>query len=261
VAKKPGPKPKSGVKKGRPNGGLLPSEKAAGMLSPRERAFVNSYKIHRQGAKAYREAFNESNYSYARVCAHNFMRRPHVAKAIADYLDLQDNITELKAQDIVDEMRNLAMSNYGDYAVWDHNGASVVPSENLTRAQLAAVSEVKIKNPTRELVLDAEGNPVLDAEGNPVFVESGGEVNLKLYDKHKALVELGRHVGVFKQFNVPDPEDEAPAIDVDNIRTSLLERMKAIGKRLTMERVTERIVVEDAEDSHVLPTGPRTNGH
>lgn len=104
----------------------------------------------------------------------------------AKIVELQEEISkrnELKADDIVQELRKIGFMTIDE--LFDNNGVIKNPTLLSDKAK-AAVSSVKITKRTY-------GKDYNETEEETT--------ELKLWDKGKALVELGKHMGIFKDDN------------------------------------------------------------
>lgn len=90
---------------------------------------------------------------------------------------------ELTAQMVVDELRNLAFSNMLDYMNPDAEGGASWDLSALTRGQAAAIQELTVDH-----FMDGSGE-----EARPVR-----RMKLKLAAKREPLVDLGKHLGMWK---------------------------------------------------------------
>jgi len=90
----------------------------------------------------------------------------------------------VSAQRVVLELAKLAFANMADYMRVGRDGDPVTDFSNIDRDQAAALSEITVDD----------------------FIEGRGEdaravrrVKFKLHDKRGALVDLGRHLGLFPE--------------------------------------------------------------
>jgi phage terminase small subunit len=110
---------------------------------------------------------------------------------------------------VLGELMRLGFSNMLDYiAIKD--GHAQVDLDNLTRDQAAAIVEVTTS--TRSTKGRGE-----DGEGAATTVD----VRFKLADKRQALVELGKHLGLFSEPPAPKPEPEKPDFNDPKARQEL----------------------------------------
>jgi phage terminase small subunit len=120
-----------------------------------------------------------------------------VQDAIAKGVSLKEARFQIKADDILVELGKLAMVNMMDYTRVDEDENLVVDFSTLTREQAACIASIE----------------------NKTFIKGEGaketEVKFKLTDKRAALVDLGRHFGLFldrTESNVTHTVTDEPAI-------------------------------------------------
>lgn len=81
---------------------------------------------------------------------------------------------EVKADEVISELKAIAFSNPMDY--WDFStGRPRIDLSRMTRAQASAISSIKVK-------------PSM----------SGPEIDIRFHNKVQALEKLGKHVGIFE---------------------------------------------------------------
>ena len=90
--------------------------------------------------------------------------------------------TRLTGDMVVDELRKIGFANMADYIKSTPEGDPCLDFSRLTREQTAALAEVTI-----EYFLDHRGEEA----------RSVRRVKFKQHDKRAALVDLGRHLGMF----------------------------------------------------------------
>lgn len=104
---------------------------------------------------------------------------------------------------ILDELALLGFSNMLDYVSINEAGDPQIDLGNLTREQAAALSEITINTRTER---GGEAKP--DAELK--------SVKFKLCDKRAALIDLGKHLGMFKERVEVTGKDGGP-IEISDI--------------------------------------------
>jgi phage terminase small subunit len=114
-------------------------------------------------------------------------------------------------EDVLGELMRLGFSNMLDYIVVK-DGNAHVDLTRLTRDQAAAIVEVTTSTRTTK----GRGE---DGEGATTTVD----VRFKLADKRQALVEIGRHLGLFSEPAAPEPE--TPDFNDPKARQELARRM------------------------------------
>lgn len=83
------------------------------------------------------------------------------------------------------ELATIAFANLGDYLEFDETGVRLKPSSELSQHDKAALKKVAEKN-----------------------TKYGTDVSIELHDKRQALVDLGRHLGMFKEKIELDATDD-----------------------------------------------------
>ena len=85
---------------------------------------------------------------------------------------------DITAQRVLEELAGIAFADFTDFVQVEEGGVMVAPSRSLTKAQRAAVASIK---------------------------DTGKGVELKLYDKQRALELLAKHLGLFDREDEPEP--------------------------------------------------------
>jgi len=167
-------------------------------VSPKQKRFVQEYLIDSNAtAAAIRAGYSRQS---ARQSGSDNLRKPEVAKAIAAAREKLAGKLEVTAEAIVAELAKLGFSNMSDYMRVDHDGYPHLDFGALTRDQAAALASVEV-----EEFVSATGE--VDEDDKPIAPEIL-KVRFKLADKRAALVDLGKHLGLFKQqveHDVADP--------------------------------------------------------
>jgi phage terminase small subunit len=103
----------------------------------------------------------------------------------------------MAAKEVLAELSAIGRANMADYMTIGTDGDLRLHFHKLTRAQTAALAEV---------IVDAY------AEGGGEDARQVKKVRFKLHDKRAALVDLGRHYGLFKERMEHSGKDGAPLI-------------------------------------------------
>lgn len=146
-------------------------------MSPKQRRFCEEYVIDLNATQAaIRAGYSKKT---ANEQAARLLAKVSVHNLIADLqLQIADR-NKLKADDVIQELRALAFWSINDFV---KEGNKLQDISQLDRTTNKPVMGIKTKTTTFE----------------------GGEsttVELKLADKRAALVDLGRHLGIFKEDN------------------------------------------------------------
>ena len=130
-----------------------------------------------------------------------------ISAQIREALSVRTVRTGIEADAVLEELARIGFANAGDYFDWDADGVTLKPKDDLTAAQQSVVAEI-----------------------SQTKTEHGGTIRLKLHDKQAALVNLGRHLGLF----------------TDNFKLNGLEALKQLSNEQLIERI--RSTVADAVD-------------
>lgn len=114
--------------------------------------------------------------------AYKLMQRPRVKKLIKREMDARAKRCEMNADEVLQELGKIARANILDFARIQADGTAVVDLSAVTREQAAAISE---------LIVDEY------ADGKGEDRREVKRVKLKLHPKEPALVDLGKHLGLF----------------------------------------------------------------
>ena len=150
-------------------------------LTAKQQRFVDEFLVDLNASQAAIRA------GYSRKTAaqigHENLKKPEVAAAIASRQQALQAKLEVTQERVIAELAKIGFANMADYMRAGPGGDPYLDFSALTRDQAAALQEVT----------------------TDTYVEGGGEearevkrVKFKLADKRAALVELGRHLGLFK---------------------------------------------------------------
>jgi phage terminase small subunit len=156
----------------------MSGEKAS--LTPKQRRFVEEYLLDLNATQAaIRAGYSRKT---AAMLGYQQLQKTLVADAIASAQARRSQRTEITADWVLQELRKLAASNMGDFMRTGEHGDPHLDFSALTRDQMAALSEVTVDDFT-----DGRGDDARDVR----------RVRFKLHDKQAALVNIGRHLGMF----------------------------------------------------------------
>lgn len=162
-------------------------------LTPKQRRFVEEYlRNGENAAAAYRAAYG-TKASPLRCSqeAHRLLRHPKIAPIVTAAHERAEKATErvldryeVSKERIIAELARLGFANMQDYMRAGPDGDPYLDFSALTPDQAAALAEVTVED-----FKDGRGEDARDVR----------RVKFKLYDKRAALVDLGRHLGLFKE--------------------------------------------------------------
>lgn len=175
---------------------------ADALTDDKERLFVYHYMLTLDPwAAAMRAGYaNDTARSKAYLWCKPDGPKPRIYDAIQHGLNQHAKKLEISTERVLQGLAQLAFSNALDYGSVDDDGEFSIDLTQTTRDQFAAVSEI-----TSRTTRVAGGKPAKGKKDEPSITER--VTRLKLADKRPALVDLGRHLGIFK-------DDQAAAAQV-----------------------------------------------
>jgi phage terminase small subunit len=195
-----------------PEGGLAEVESGAlimqeaDTLTPKQRRFVEEYIIDLNGAQAAIRAGYAPN--SARQEAHRLLTNAYIEAAISELIRARSERTRITADRVVEELAALGFANIIDFMRIGDDGDPYVDMSNLTRAQAAALQEFVVED-----FKDGRGEDARDVR----------RIRIKMRDKLRPLVELGKHLGMFKARELTVVQATNDTLHVDTL-ADLAER-------------------------------------
>lgn len=163
------------------------------MLKGKRARFVQEYLVDLNATAAARRA----GYSQrtAKEQAHQLLQRPDISAAIAEAQADRSKRTMITADMVIAELAKIGFANMTDYMRVGPSGDPVLDFSSLTRDQAAALIDITVDDFT-----DARSGDAREVR----------RVRFKLADKRAALVDLGRHLGIFKdKIEIVSDEEQA----------------------------------------------------
>lgn len=175
---------------------------AAKGLSPKQRLFVAEYLVDLNATQAaIRAGYSKKT---AEWIGPQLLVKTHVSAEIAKLMSDREKRTLITADAVVTELAKIGFANMQDYL---KEGFTLQDIQALPRDHAAAIQEVTID----ETVTDDE--------------TTVRRIKFKLADKRAALVDLGKHLGIFeannRQKNTADPVAAALAEILANSKRCL----------------------------------------
>jgi phage terminase small subunit len=158
----------------------------------RHEKFVQELVKGKSIADAYQAAGYVRDNSNGRV----LRRKPHVAARVDELLGRAAAKAEVNAERVLRELALIGFANMQDYARIGPDGDPYLDFSDLTRDQAAAIVEMIVED-----FKDGRGKDARDVR----------RVRFKLADKKGALVDIGRHLGMFRDRTVLESPDGSAA--------------------------------------------------
>jgi len=163
------------------------------LKNPKHERFAQEVAKGVSGAKAWIAAGYDTNAKAAAVSANRMLKQPRIAARVDELLERKAEI-EVKATEraiektgitkaaVLEELAKIGFANMADFIQTQEDGSAFVDLSKLTRDQAAAIGEI-----TSEVYMEGSGE---DAKAVK-------RTKFKLLDKKAALVDIGKHLGMF----------------------------------------------------------------
>lgn len=182
----------------------------------------------KSGAEAWIAAGYETNAKAAAVSANRMLKRADIVGRYNELLDRRDQI-EVKATEraieklaitkeaVLSELAKIGFANMLDYVKVQTDGSAFVDLSALTRDQAAAIQEVVVDE-----YKEGAGEDARDVK----------RIRFKLADKKGALVDIGKHFGMFidrKEVGGPGAFSQMTDEELMEERKRVKEQLQASG--------------------------------
>lgn len=195
-------------------------KKAAGVkpkpekkLTPKQDRFCLEYIVDLNGTQAAIRAGYSKKTAYS--IAEQNLKKLEIQKKVQKLLDARRVRTEVKADEIIQEIKKMAFSNMADYMTPDNEGGAFVDLSNLTRDQAAAITQLEV-----ESYWDKDLKKIVK------------KIKFKLADKYKGQELLGKHIKMFNGHGKDDDPEDDDKPSADRSGLSVKELASAIAEKL-----------------------------
>ena len=164
-------------------------------ITERQRKFAETYLTNGgNGSQAYRTAYDARNMSPAMVAteASNLLKHPNVALIIGNARLEADGRTEIvinryaiTKERILEHLAKIAFSDARDIMAWTNGEVQLIPSDEITEDAAFSIAEI---------------------------AQTQNGLRIKMADKKAALVDLGKHLGMWAIKPETDDEESATVI-------------------------------------------------
>ena len=185
------------------------------LKNARHEAFARAIVEGSSGRAAYGAAGYRAKGAVADAAASRLLGNVKVSARIAELKGVAAQASTVEATRVLTELAKLAFANMLDYMRVGPGGDPVLDFSKLTRDQAAALVEVTVED-----YLDGRGEDARQVR----------KVKFKLADKRGALVDLGKHLGLFKERMEHTGKDGGP-VEVKHYTD--IEACRLIGRLLT----------------------------
>ncbi len=189
-------------------------------LTPKQRAFVREYLIDLNATQAAIRA------GYAEVSASaegsRLLGNVKVAAAVEAAMKSRAERTDITADRVLKELAKIGFADIRKAVKWQ--SAMITEEDNPDGGDIAVIKTV-VTN-TVQMVASDELDDETAAAIAEVSQNTTGGVKIKLHDKRAALVDIGRHLGMFKDRVEHTGKDGGP---IEMREVSDLDRAKAMA--------------------------------
>ncbi|MEX5367413.1 terminase small subunit [Acinetobacter haemolyticus] len=178
-------------------------------LRGKQQRFVDEYLVDRNATQAAIRAGYSAKTAYS--IGEENLRKPEVKKAIEIGEAEIAERTKITQDMVMKELAKIGFSNMLDYITITDGGDPVTDFSALTPDQAAAISEITVEEYT---------------EGRGDDARNVKRTKFRLSDKRSALVDMGKHLGMFKDHLVHSNDPENPLTDTK----SASKKLSALAK-------------------------------
>ena len=160
-------------------------------LTAKQRSFVREYLIDLNATQAaIRAGYSEDT---AGAIGFENLNKPKIQSAIQAAMDLRAKRTEITADRVLAELAKIGFSDIRKAVRWE--SALVTEEDNPDGGDIAVIKRI-VTNRV-ELIASDDIDDETAAAISEISQNATGGVKIKLHDKKAALVDLGRHLGLF----------------------------------------------------------------
>ena len=190
-------------------------------LTPKQEAFVHAYIETGNASEAYRRAYNAADMSQdaVKVEASRLLDHPYVALTIDSLQAEHRKRHEITVDRILAELGKIGFADIRKVIKWGHREIGEIGDSK--------PGEVKFTNDV-VLLPSAEVDDATAAAIAEV-AETRDGVKLKMHDKRAALVDMGKHLGMFKELHEHSGPDGGP-VEIARIQRTIIDPKNAGDK-------------------------------
>lgn len=160
-------------------------------LTPKQRAFVREYLIDLNATQAAIRAGYSENTAYS--IGQENLKKPEIASAIEAAMKIRSDRTDITADRVLRELAKIGFADIRKAIKWHSH---LINEEDNPEGGDVAVIKTIVTNQV-ELVASEDLDDETAAAISEISQNTSGGIKLKLHDKRAALVDMGRHLGMF----------------------------------------------------------------
>lgn len=165
-------------------------------MTPKQDAFVREYLIDLNATQAAIRAGYSENTAYS--IGNENLSKPEIAAAIKIAMDERAARTEITADKVMAELAKIGFSDIRKAVRWysQTNVAAIDSDEDMEALANEGSLRFAVANQV-ELVSSVDIDDDTAAAISEIGQSSRGDLKIKFHDKRGALVDMGRHLGMF----------------------------------------------------------------
>lgn len=161
-------------------------------LTPKQRAFVREYLIDLNATQAaIRAGYSEA--TAAAIGAEN-LTKPNIADAIAKAIEDRATRTDITADRVLKELAKIGFADIRKAVSWQ--SGLITEEDNPDGGDIAVIKTI-VTNNVQVIASDEIDDDTASAISEISQTDKGG-LKIKFHDKRAALVDIGKHLGMFK---------------------------------------------------------------
>lgn len=160
-------------------------------LTSKQRAFVREYLIDLNATQAAIRAGYSLKTAY-KTGSEN-IKKPQVAAAISAAMNARAKRTDITADRVLQELAKIGFSDIRKAVKW--HGSLVTEEDNPEGGDVAVIKNIVTNNV--EVVSSDQIDDDTAAAISEISQNINGGLKIKLHDKRAALVDIGKHLGMF----------------------------------------------------------------
>lgn len=181
------------------------------------------------------EAYVLVGYKENRHNAANLARKQHILTRVAEILEAAGTRAEISIAKVLRELGKLGFADIRNAVRWRSNATMIGTDPDTDEPQFRSFNEVQII-----------GSHEIDDDTAAAIVEVSqtkeGSLRIKLADKRAALVDIGRHLGMFVEKHEHTGADGGPIQHEDvGAKDALLGRIGQLSARSGTNGSTEKL--------------------
>lgn len=163
-------------------------------MTPKQKCFVREYLIDLKAGPAYRRAGYKGDDNVCAVEGHKLLKNPNIAAAIQKAMDKRAERTEITQDMVLQELAKIGFADMRKLLRWTGN----LPNMDEGEAEETGEVSISVANFVQLFDSDELSEEIAGAIAE-VSQTKTGALKVKLHDKQAALVNIGKHLGMFKE--------------------------------------------------------------